>query len=64
MNEKAEGQLRLQIMGVLQVFNCYGLGDFIPEATAEIVKLAQQYHERMNGNDVPIRSNYSRGRRG
>ena len=52
--EKALGQFRLQLNGALTPFNSYGLGVFITPAIGEIVKLALQLHERLNGHDVPI----------
>ena len=53
--DKAIGQFKLQVGGVLSPFNMYGLGDFIPEAVIQIAKLALKLHERLNGNDIPIR---------
>jgi len=52
--EKALGQFRLKLNGVLTPFNSYGLGVFIPPAIEEIAKLALQLHERLNGHGVPI----------
>lgn len=51
---KAKGQLRLQLNGLMQVFHCYGLQDYVFGIIDEIILLADQYHERLNGGDVPI----------
>lgn len=52
--EKAVGQFRLQLNGVFQPFNGYGMNIFIPEAIEAIIRLALQLHRRLNGEDVPI----------
>lgn len=53
--DKAKGQLRLQLNGVLKPFNMYGLGIFIPGAIDECVHLAEQFAMRIRGKDIPIR---------
>ena len=53
--DKALGQFRLQGNGIMRMYNSYGLGVHIPETIASFEKLALQLHERLNGNDVPIK---------
>lgn len=51
---KAVGQLRLQVANILGVFSMYGLGDYIPEATNEIVRRAEDFGLRVRGVDKII----------
>ena len=51
---KAVGQYKLQLNGVLGVFNVYGLGHEIPYAIEIITELALQLNKRLNGVDHPI----------
>ena len=53
--QKAKGQLRLQLHGVFEPFNCYGLQAYIPEAVEQAVYLCEQFGKRIRGKDVPIR---------
>ena len=48
------GQFRLQLTGVFQPFNQYGLDIFILGAIHEIVKLAEDFSLRVRGQDKPI----------
>lgn len=52
--QKAVGQLRLQLNGVMAPFKQYGLNVFIPGAIAEIVQLAEDFGLRVRGVDKPI----------
>ena len=52
--EKAIGQFRLQLNGVMSPFHFYGQDAFVPPAIEEIVKLALKLHERLSGKDIPI----------
>lgn len=52
--KKAVIQLRLQVGGVLEPFDTYGLGVFIPGAVLEIVKLCEDFGLRVRGMDKPI----------
>jgi len=52
--DKAIGQFRLQCLGLLQPFSAYGMRDFIPGTADQVVILALQLHERLNGVDKPI----------
>lgn len=61
--QKAIGQFRMQVSGVfdflkvddkLPVRYVYGMGDFIPGAIDEIVKLAEDFSLRVRGMDKPI----------
>ena len=58
MNEeekhKAVQQFKLQLNGVFEPFNLYGLGHEIPYATEIITELALQLHKRLNGASHPI----------
>ena len=48
-------QLRGQVSGVLQIFNGYGLGEYIPYATNLIVELAENFGQAVRGdNEKPI----------
>jgi len=51
--DKAEGLLKLKLNGIMKPFNIYGLQDFVPEAIAEIVKAAEEFHDDLKGNNVP-----------
>ena len=51
---KAVGQLRMQLSGVLEPFDMYGQGVYIPTAVSEIVKLAEDFGLRVRGVDKPI----------
>lgn len=52
--KKAIGQLRLQLNGVFEPFRMYGLQDYIPGATDECVRLAEDFGLRVRGVDKPI----------
>ena len=56
---KARGQLRLAVNGVLSPFNCYGMNVFVKMAAEQVVELAEKYHQRMMGEDIPIAVNGS-----
>ena len=63
--DKAKGQLKLQLNGVFEPFNCYGLGAYIPEAIEQVVLLAEQFGQRVRGDDIPIAlNNYKRKYKG
>jgi len=52
--DKAKGQLRMAIRQTLSVFDMYDLKAFLSGAEDEIVEIAEQFGERVRGNDVPI----------
>jgi len=52
--QKAVGQLRLQLNGILGVFDMYGLGVHIPSAISAIVAVCEQFGMRVRGDDEPI----------
>jgi len=52
--KKAIGQFKLQLNGVLSLYNLYGMSVYIPSTISEIVKLSIQLHRRLNGEDIPI----------
>ena len=53
--DKALGQFRLQLNGIMNNFRCYGLNDDVDGATKEIIKLTEQFAMRVRGKDIPIR---------
>ncbi len=52
--QKAVTQLRLQLNGVFEPFDIYGLGAFIPSAVMEAVKLCEDFGLRVRGIDKPL----------
>ncbi len=52
---KAVGQFRLQLNGIMNCFRCYGLDQDVDGAIAEIVMLAEQFGMRVRGKDTPIK---------
>jgi len=57
---KAIGQFRLAVGATLQVFNMYGMGEFIAGVQDEIVRLAEDFGLRVRGIDKPISIDYVR----
>ena len=49
--QASEGHLKLALNRILDPFNAYGLGVFIPEAVKAIVVECELYHNRMNVKD-------------
>jgi len=47
-------QLRGQYSAVLNVFNCYGMNEYVIQATEECVKLAENFAMAVRGKDAPI----------
>jgi len=45
----------------MQPFHLYGLSIHVAPAIEEIVKLALQLHERLNGADIPIQVSNNKG---
>jgi len=60
--QKLTTGLKWQIGKALGVFNCYGLGDYIPEVTSVIVGLAEKYAMAIRGKDAKIETGYARKR--
>jgi len=59
--EKAVGQFRMAVGGVLRVFDMYGMGVYIGAAQEEIVRLAEDFGQRIRGDlDKPISIDYVR----
>uniref|UniRef100_A0A6M3J2A5 Uncharacterized protein n=1 Tax=viral metagenome TaxID=1070528 RepID=A0A6M3J2A5_9ZZZZ len=52
--DKTWGQFRLQLNGVMEVFNLYGLGIHITQAIEEITALAEVACMRVRGKDIPL----------
>ena len=53
--DKALGQFKLQLNGIMNCFRCYGLDPDVDGATGEIIKLAEQFAMRIRGKDIPIK---------
>jgi hypothetical protein len=51
---KAVSQYKLQLNGIMDIFNIYGMGTFIPGAIFEITKLTEDFGLRVRGVDKPI----------
>jgi len=62
--DKAVGQLRLQLNGVMSPFRQYGQDVFIPQAINEIIRLAEDYGLRVRGIPKPIALSLARQHRG
>ena len=60
--DKAIGQLRLQLNGVLAPFNMYGQQHLVPGAIEEITALAELFGERVRGKDIPVTLDKARER--
>ena len=54
LEEKAIGQMRMQLNNVFAPFKMYGLDIFIPQAKEEVINLAIQLHMRLMGEETPI----------
>jgi len=52
--DKAVGQFRLQLNGVMEPFRQYGQDVFIPQAIEECVRLAEDFGLRVRGMPKPI----------
>lgn len=53
--DKALGQFRQQLIGIMNCFRCYGLDQDVEGACEEIIKLAELFSMRVRGKDVPIK---------
>ncbi len=53
--DKALGQFRLQLNGIMNCFRCYGQDLDVDGAIVEITKLTEQFAMRVRGKDVPIK---------
>jgi len=59
--DKAVGEFRFNVNKVLRVFNMYGMGVHVESAQEEIVKLAEDFGQRIRGDlDKPISVEYIR----
>ena len=52
--DKALGQFRLQLNGIMNCFRCYGLNLDVDGAIGETVKLAELFAMRVRGKEIPI----------
>ena len=52
--DKAVGQYRLKINGLMQPLRKYGQKEYVDQAIDELVHLAIALHYRLSGVDVPI----------
>ena len=58
--DKAVGQLRLALNGVLKPLRLYGQGHYVDTATEEIVSLAIQLYTKLSGVDMPYIVNHEK----
>ena len=55
--DKAVGQLRFALNGVMEPLRYYGQSIYVDNATDEIISLAIQLHWKLSGLDVPYHIN-------
>ena len=53
--KKAIFQARGQMNDILQLFNMYGMGEFIPQALEEVMIVMEQFGMRVRGKDQIIK---------
>ena len=58
--DKALGQFRLQLNGIMNPLRLYGQGHYVETASEEIVSLAIQLHLKLYGVDIPYYVNYDK----
>ncbi len=51
--DKVVGQYRLKLNGIMHPLRLYGQGHYVDQAIEELVKLGEQFHLRMCGEDIP-----------
>ncbi len=54
--QKALSQFRLNLGGILHPLRRYGQDVYVEQLIPEIVKLALQLHDRLDGKDIPIQA--------
>jgi len=54
--ESAVGDFKRQVGMTLNVFNMYGMGEFIPSVCGEIVTLAEQFAMKVRGKKINIKT--------
>jgi hypothetical protein len=54
--ESAVGDFKRQVGMTLNVFNIYGLGEYIPGVCGEIVTLAEQFAMQVRGKKIKIQT--------
>ena len=57
---KAIGQFKLALNTILNPLRLYGQGSYVDSATEEIVSLALQLHNRLEGIDEPYIINHNK----
>ena len=57
---KARWQFKSQMRQLLSPFDMYGQGVLFEEICEQSAKLAGKYHRRLNGEDVPISTDWWR----
>lgn len=55
--DKAIGQFRLMLNGIMNPLRLYGQGYYVDTASEEILSLAVQLHQRLSGIDEPYHVN-------
>ncbi len=47
-------QTRGQFGAILNVFNCYGMQDFVSQAIEECMKVTENFGQAVRGDDKPV----------
>ena len=58
--DKAVGQLRLSLNQILKPLRLYGQSTYVDSVTEEIISLALQLHQRLEGIDMPYYINHDK----
>jgi len=58
--DKCTGQFRLALNTIMNPLRLYGQGFYVDSASEEIVSLAVQLHQKLNGLDIPYRVNHDK----
>jgi predicted glycoside hydrolase/deacetylase ChbG (UPF0249 family) len=54
--QRLTGNFMKEVGRVLGVFNCHGLGDYLPPVTSAIVGLAEKYAMAVRGKEIDIKT--------
>ena len=47
-------QTRGQFVAIMNVFNCYGMQDYVKEAIEECMKVTENFGQIVRGDDKPV----------
>mgnify|MGYP001610614031 FL=1 len=61
---EAVREFKQQVGMTLNVFNCYGMGEFIPDVAGKIVTLAERFSMRTRGKNIAIKPREKPAKRG